>query len=347
MFKKEAQHLIQLHTLVGLLICFGFVWARYTYIQKTKQRLYNRVYDGLTIEFTDPFFVEYGDTIELQQLVKQHTGQLTIEGRIDSQVIDSYEVVFTLKGHEQRFDQDVMKQYEMLVPVRDTHLPQIEFEQEHVVVNVNRSYDIHQNIIGVHDDIDGDLALADQLGLCQYVVHSDFDTSQVGEYEVYVEAKDCNGNQANASYSIEVVRPRVAVNTEGNFQIIYQYLTQTMGFNKAAASGILANLYTESKFNPQSGSTYFGIVQWGGGRLQNLMSFTAANGLAYDSLEGQLAYLNHELSGSYASVKAHLSNVEDSVNGAMQAAIIFMREYERASHLGNRDVLAAGYYDSI
>lgn len=63
--------------------------------------------------------------------------------------------------------------------------------------------------------------------------------------------------------------------------------------------GILANLYVESHFNPsaKNGLGYYGIMQWGGGRKQNLMKYSN-----YASLEVQVAYMVAEWTqGGYES----------------------------------------------
>ena len=60
---------------------------------------------------------------------------------------------------------------------------------------------------------------------------------------------------------------------EDNEIIIYQYLRNELQLNEADASGVLSNLFFESSFNPKAsspGGSYYGIVQWGGGRKTNL-----------------------------------------------------------------------------
>ena len=99
----------------------------------------------------------------------------------------------------------------------------------------------------------------------------------------------------------------------------------------AAACGILANLRRESNFNPTSGSSYYGIVQWGGGRKSNLISFCSQNGYSYSSLEGQLHFLAYELKQN-SSVLEYLQSVPDSAKGAYDAAYHFCYYYERPAN---------------
>ena len=86
------------------------------------------------------------------------------------------------------------------------------------------------------------------------------------------------------------------------------------------------------------------MCQWGGSRKDNLFTYCTDNGFDADSIEGQLAYLNYELSGSYASVKQQLLEIPDSSDGAYQAAQIFCNGYEGAASDDGRGELAGDYY---
>lgn len=134
-----------------------------------------------------------------------------------------------------------------------------------------------------------------------------------------------------------------------NEQKCYIFLTREAGLNCAAACGILANIRRESNFNPASGSSYYGLCQWGGGRLTNLKNFCASNGYSASSLEGQLNFLIYELAKNYSSsVYAYLKNVPDTAQGAYDAAYHFCYYYERpankASSSATRGDLARSTY---
>ena len=117
-----------------------------------------------------------------------------------------------------------------------------------------------------------------------------------------------------------------------NEEKCYLFLTREMGLNTAAASGILANIYRESSFNPDAGSSYYGLCQWGGGRLTNLRSFCSSNGYSASSLEGQLRFLAHELEQSYSSVLSYLQGVDNSAQGAYDAGYYFCYNFERPAN---------------
>ena len=117
-----------------------------------------------------------------------------------------------------------------------------------------------------------------------------------------------------------------------NEEKCYLYLTREMGLNTAAASGILANIRRECNFNPDSGSSYYGLCQWGGGRLSNLKSFCASNGYEVSSLEGQLRFLQHELETGYPSLVNELRAVENTAQGAYEAGYSFCYDFERPAN---------------
>lgn len=133
-----------------------------------------------------------------------------------------------------------------------------------------------------------------------------------------------------------------------NEQKCYLFLTKEAGLNSAAACGILANIRRESNFNPESGSSYYGLIQWGGGRLTNLKNYCSNNGYSYSSLEGQLRFLIYELKNSYSDVWSYLQSVSNSASGAYDAAYYFCYYYERpankASSSASRGELARDTY---
>lgn len=142
-----------------------------------------------------------------------------------------------------------------------------------------------------------------------------------------------------------------AADMNENSRYIYKYLTQEMGLNHAAACGVLANLHLESSFNPlalgDSGSSY-GICQWHLGRFSGLMNYCNKQGLDYNTLDGQLAYMRAELEGGYSGILSYIRSVPNNREGAYSAAYYWCMYYEipdntkkRSEQRGN---LAANEY---
>ena len=138
-----------------------------------------------------------------------------------------------------------------------------------------------------------------------------------------------------------------------NEQLCYLFLTQAMGYNTAAAAGVLANINYESGFKTTingDGGTSYGICQWHASRKTRLLNYCADNGLDSDSLAAQLAYLKYELENYYPMVHRYLKGVSNTAEGAYDAGYYFCYNYEapaaRASQSVKRGSSAQSTYFS-
>ena len=145
----------------------------------------------------------------------------------------------------------------------------------------------------------------------------------------------------------------VSGQTIANDVYVYQFLTEELGLNHAAASGLMANIYKESTFIPTAscvdinGRISYGIMQWNGPRFEQLKSFCEARGYGYDTLEGQLAYLQNDLTGAYSGYYDYLlTGTPDTAEGAYEAAYFWAAEYEVCSsrYFEQRAELARDFY---
>lgn len=123
-----------------------------------------------------------------------------------------------------------------------------------------------------------------------------------------------------------------AANVSENTRQIYVYLTEELELNHAAACGVLANIHLESSFFPLAlgdGGTSYGICQWHLGRFNGLIAYCNANGFDYNTLEGQLHYLQYELETGYTGVLSYLREVPDTEAGAYDAAYYWCIGFEK------------------
>lgn len=107
-----------------------------------------------------------------------------------------------------------------------------------------------------------------------------------------------------------------------NTTIIFNYLVNEMKMNSAAASGVLANIYYESGFDPHAvgdNNTSYGICQWHADRKTNLINYCNENNLDYTTLEAQLQFLKYELVNSYKSIYNYMLDVKNTADGAYDA----------------------------
>ena len=133
-----------------------------------------------------------------------------------------------------------------------------------------------------------------------------------------------------------------------NVEIIFDFLINDMELNSAAACGVLANIEKESAFRHDvygDGGTSYGICQWhdfseGEGRFTNLKNYCDANGLDWQSVNGQLKFLYYELSSSpwYSRTLNYLRSVPNTEQGAYDAALYWCYYFEIPAQ---KDVQAA------
>ena len=124
-----------------------------------------------------------------------------------------------------------------------------------------------------------------------------------------------------------IVPLSASASTSNNKSEIFKQLTTKLDLNPAAACGIMANIEHESNFDPTlvitdtNGLLSGGLCQWNGGRFRNLQNFCYNNGYNYLSIDGQIAFLRHELSsGSYGYIYDYLKDVSNDAEGAYDAA---------------------------
>ncbi len=131
-------------------------------------------------------------------------------------------------------------------------------------------------------------------------------------------------------------QPSQAASLRGsnNEEKIFYYLLESMNMNTAGASGVLANVFYESGFNPRAegdNGTSYGICQWHNLRYEALKRYCSREGYDYKTLEGQLSYLNDELnSDAYLrrSVLNPILAVPNNKKGAYSAGYTWCYYFE-------------------
>ena len=116
-----------------------------------------------------------------------------------------------------------------------------------------------------------------------------------------------------------------------NEKIIFNFLCNNMNLNTAAACGILANIESESSFNPNLYGDYgtsYGICQWHNSRFTQLRNWCSENNKSYMTIEGQLYYLKHELETDYKKMLSAIKSYPNTLSGAYDAAYIWCTDFE-------------------
>ncbi|MGO5160768.1 MULTISPECIES: phage tail tip lysozyme [unclassified Bilifractor] len=126
----------------------------------------------------------------------------------------------------------------------------------------------------------------------------------------------------------------------------FAYLTEVLGLNNAAASGLLANFYQETMFQYKAvggNGIAYGLAQWTGGNFTSLANWCGANGRDYTTIDGQMYYLKYDLETNYPAVYAYLKGLPNTAEGAGAAAAFFCTYYERPAYTETRAAERTAY----
>ena len=141
-----------------------------------------------------------------------------------------------------------------------------------------------------------------------------------------------------AAIIVAAAVPALPAKAMSNEEAAFFYLTDELGYNVTAACGIMANIRHESNFHPGSygGGGSYGLCQWTGGRRYACESYCYDHGFGDDSLYGQLSFLTHEIRTVYPGLYNYLMSVDNTSEGAYNAAYRFCYDYERPANKGSR-----------
>ena len=133
----------------------------------------------------------------------------------------------------------------------------------------------------------------------------------------------------------QIMSPTSGESPSENELQVFHYLTGKMGLSAAAACGIMANIYCESSFyadieeNTSSVNKGYGLCQWTAGRRTNLENFCKNNNLNYKTVDGQMQFLEYELTSSFPSLLTKLQSTANTAQGAYQAGYDWCYNFER------------------
>ena len=196
-----------------------------------------------------------------------------------------------------------------------------------------------------HLIIEGDTSAADAAAAAEAAARAEAEAAARAEAEAKARAEaeakareEAEANRKNPGTSADIE----AVFESGQYsneELIYAFAVKVMGYNSAAASGLLANIKAESGFRPNasgdSGSSV-GICQWHAGRKTRLQNWCASNGFDATTLLGQLYYLKYELENYYPKVHNYLKSVSNDASGCYDAAYYFCYHFEAPSNRASK-----------
>jgi hypothetical protein len=170
---------------------------------------------------------------------------------------------------------------------------------------------------------------------------------------LYLEGADVSRGELETYRNPEIITGKLPSNVSERAGVAMGYL-QKRGWSKEAAAGIVGNLLAESSLNTgarnsgdgRDGSDSIGIGQWNSTRARALMKFAGERGKDWLDFETQLAFVDHELTGSHKSIGDRLRSAKD-LKEAAHAGIMYegpagsQNGPENAMHYSKRMKLAA------
>ena len=140
--------------------------------------------------------------------------------------------------------------------------------------------------------------------------------------------------------------------TSANEKEIYEFLTNEMGLNTAAACGIMGNSYYETGFRANiTVSSYFGLFMYYAPLGNELREWCVSHLLDYTTVRGQMEFLRAMFNGEvsyydYSDLYETLLAIENTADGAYTAGSVFCTEFEKpentAFEANKRGVYASG-----
>ena len=173
-------------------------------------------------------------------------------------------------------------------------------------------------------------------------------------YENYANNWKINGKAVKNAYIKYIKAP--THNQPNTKDTIFNFLTEQIGLNEAAAVGFMANIQAESSFNPtneykeSNGFVSYGLCQWNGSRKTALEKQAKNWGYASSSLTAQLMFIQYELTkNSYYNNNTYkkLLKVSNDLNGAKNAAEIVCRNYEVPANMNDAVKKRQGYAQTL
>lgn len=155
---------------------------------------------------------------------------------------------------------------------------------------------------------------------------------------------DENSDEEEEETHLQDLIRDVEVDREANELEIYEYLRNELGLNEAASVGVLANINAESGYrqnalgdkNSEGYFTSYGLCQWHNTRWEKLIQFGTDNDVDWQTVHGQMMYLQYELEHGYRGVLAALRAVENTDQGAYEAGYIFCAKFEVPANTAQR-----------
>ncbi|MCI8540662.1 MAG: hypothetical protein HFE68_03310 [Erysipelotrichaceae bacterium] len=292
--------------------------------------------------------IEYGsDQSEIEWKTRSTTnGNKITVAEFDTKKVGHLDIVFTVCLDE------TCQEFTEQIEIKDTQAPEIIFKSESLEIIEGDAFDPVSNIESVKDPIDEDIKQSNDKEITKdgYIIESDVNTDQIGEYTVKVIAYDVNGNKAEQSYKVIVKEktkePDTPVNPPAN-----NNQGNTGGNQSSNGGGSSTNggntAQEQPHYRTDISSTYFAQINaW---RQQNGLKPLPSNAVTQAEADRRAMELvnnfNHAASYGFgenigmgssktnffeewkASPRHNASMLEESINVAMAVSVVEYNGY--------------------
>lgn len=161
--------------------------------------------EGIVLKFHDIKEVEYGLDFKVEELIKACSGEIIYQEVPDTKKIGKQVLKFVVK------ENDVSKEFEYEIEVKDTKAPLISLKKEKDTINLNDQFIVSKYIQSVTDEIDGDLKYIEkpkESDCHYYTVQGEVNVQKEDTYKVLIVAIDKNDNETKKELSITVIKPK-------------------------------------------------------------------------------------------------------------------------------------------
>lgn len=155
--------------------------------------------------------VEYGTDCQAEQFIAEADGTLQEMPTIHTQQLGKQKLIYKIKKGT------MLKEYPLVINIRDTQAPIIKLKQEKVIIHVDETFTLMNNLTAVQDPVDGKLQYqknGKEPEKGYYTIKGEVDSSTAGLSTVEVWAKDRNGNITKKAFHVEVLNDDKKTATE-------------------------------------------------------------------------------------------------------------------------------------
>ena len=152
------------------------------------------------LTFQDIKEVEYGDSFEVSNLVKDVQGVIKDYPKLDTSKVGKQSLTFVVELDQTK------KDFQFDIEVKDTKHPIIELKKDKITINTKEKIDVLKYVQKIKDPVDGDLKYIkeNQVKKESLAYHESIDYSKPGTYKIHFTAIDNHQNKTEKDLLVVV-----------------------------------------------------------------------------------------------------------------------------------------------